>query len=158
MRFVRSLEHIRSSSNQPIEIIWQKNAVLIDQSSGRFHIGPYNRTLEVRGITADDQGIYSCHVRIRYSDAFVNATAQLTVRGNYSCQIEYKGNIVYHMIRRADHHHELSSDSKCRFTREGRLHLRWNTDLHGCQCHLVQKCCPPIESDEQVEIERSVHQ
>ena len=72
-----------SSLSQPIETIWQKNAVPIDQSSGRFHIGPYNRTLEVRGIIADDQGAYSCHVRIRYSDAFVNATAQLIVRGKH---------------------------------------------------------------------------
>jgi hypothetical protein len=70
-----------SSSSNSIEIIWQKNSVLIDQTNGRFHIGPYNRTLEVRGIIADDQGIYSCHVRIRNSENFINASAKLVVRG-----------------------------------------------------------------------------
>jgi hypothetical protein len=69
------------SSSNSIEIIWQKDSILIDQTSGRFHIGPYNRTLEVRGIAADDQGIYSCHIRIRDSENFLNATAKLTVRG-----------------------------------------------------------------------------
>jgi hypothetical protein len=69
------------SSRNSIEIIWQKNSVLIDQTNGRFHIGPYNRTLEVRGIIADDQGIYSCHVRMKNSENFVNASAQLIVKG-----------------------------------------------------------------------------
>ena len=64
-----------------IELIWQKNSVLIDQTNGRFHIGPYNRTLEVRGIIADDQGVYSCHARIKNSEIFVNTSAKLIVRG-----------------------------------------------------------------------------
>jgi len=69
------------SSSNSIEIIWQKDSILIDQTNGRFHIGPYNRTLEVRGIINDDQGIYSCHVRITNSEIFINASAKLIVRG-----------------------------------------------------------------------------
>ena len=79
---IKSFECLgNAGSGSALEIIWQKNAVMIDQTNGRFHIGPYNRTLEVRGITAEDQGIYSCHVRVRNTDAFVNASAQLIVRG-----------------------------------------------------------------------------
>ena len=70
-----------SSFRYPVETIWQKNSVVIDANNARFHIGPYNRTLEVRGITADDSGIYSCHVRLRHSDIYVNASARLIVRG-----------------------------------------------------------------------------
>ncbi|CAM4809050.1 unnamed protein product [Rotaria magnacalcarata] len=79
---IKSFECIANAgSGNPIETIWQKDAVLIDSTSGRFHIGPYNRTLEVRGIIADDQGTYSCHVRIRNTDSYINASAKLTVRG-----------------------------------------------------------------------------
>lgn len=77
---IKSFECI-ANSPQPIEIIWQKDSILIDQTNGRFHIGPYNRTLEVRGIVNDDQGIYSCHIRIKNSEVFVNASAKLIVRG-----------------------------------------------------------------------------
>ena len=70
-----------SSPSNSIEISWQKNSVLIDQTNGRFHIGPYNRTLEVRGIIADDQGIYSCHIRMKNSEIFISSSAKLTVRG-----------------------------------------------------------------------------
>jgi len=69
------------SSIDSIEIIWQKDSILIDQTNGRFHIGPYNRTLEVRGIINDDQGIYSCHIRIKNSEIFLNASVKLIVRG-----------------------------------------------------------------------------
>ncbi|CAF3794544.1 unnamed protein product [Adineta steineri] len=79
---IKSFECVANAGpGNAIEIIWQKNAILIDQTTGRFHIGPYNRTLEVRGITADDQGIYSCHIRIKNSDNFINASAKLIVRG-----------------------------------------------------------------------------
>ncbi len=71
------------SSRNAIEIIWRKDSVLIDQTNGRFHIGPYNRTLEVRGIINDDQGIYSCHIRIKNTENFLNASAKLIVRGKF---------------------------------------------------------------------------
>ena len=77
---IKSFECV-ANSNNPIEIIWKKNSILIDQNNGRFHIGPYNRTLEVRGIISDDQGVYSCHVRIQNTEVFLNASAQLFVRG-----------------------------------------------------------------------------
>ncbi|UJR10058.1 hypothetical protein I4U23_014280 [Adineta vaga] len=79
---IKSFECVANAGpSNSIEIIWQKNSVLIDQTNGRFHIGPYNRTLEVRGIIADDQGIYSCHIRLRNSEQFLNASANLIVRG-----------------------------------------------------------------------------
>ncbi|CAF0978834.1 unnamed protein product, partial [Adineta ricciae] len=79
---IKSFECVANAGpSNSIEIIWQKNSVLIDQTNGRFHIGPYNRTLEVRGIVADDQGIYSCHIRTRNSEQFFNASANLIVRG-----------------------------------------------------------------------------
>lgn len=73
------------SSRQPFDIFWTKDSMLIDSNNGRFHIGPYNRTLEVRGITADDQGNYTCHVRLQNTDISVNATAKLIVRGTENC-------------------------------------------------------------------------
>lgn len=77
---IKSFECV-ANSHQPIEIIWQKNSISIDQTDGRFHIGPYNRTLEVRGIVNDDQGIYSCHIRIKNSEIILNASAKLIVQG-----------------------------------------------------------------------------
>lgn len=76
-----SLDELSRFFSYPIETVWQKNSVLIDSNNARFHIGPYNRTLEVRGITGDDAGIYSCHVRLRHNDLYVNASARLIVRG-----------------------------------------------------------------------------
>lgn len=78
---IKSFECVANTGyGTQIEIIWQKDSVLIDSTNGRFYIGPYNRTLEVRGIMADDQGTYSCHVRVRNGEIFVNASAKLIVR------------------------------------------------------------------------------
>ncbi|CAF1181603.1 unnamed protein product, partial [Didymodactylos carnosus] len=69
-----------AASREQIEILWQKDEKFIDSTFGRYHIGIYNRTLEIRSVSLEDAGNYTCLVRLKNTLVFTNASAQLVVQ------------------------------------------------------------------------------